>query len=238
MTWRLNFSAWWNNQLDARMAGRSFQDTFWSSPWAMPARSWAMVTSITPDRTASSKAAFSSAFRLLVMSFLPRAASPEALSSAALAFLNAKSRLDATVLAAEAARLGAAALVVAQEEGPLVPVMGAIKGFDGFAKIPVILIEGSAAKRLKARLEQGEVLRVRASIVTSREALYSGTSMASPHVAGAAALLRSQGITNPAAIEAALERFAADLGAPGRDPEFGFGLIDVRAALLGLGYAK
>ncbi len=65
-----------------------------------------------------------------------------------------------------------------------------------------------------------------------------GTSMASPHVAGAAALLRSQGIINPAAIEAALERFAVDLGAPGRDPQFGFGLIDVRAALLGLGYAK
>jgi serine protease len=65
-----------------------------------------------------------------------------------------------------------------------------------------------------------------------------GTSMASPHVAGAAALLYSQGITDPAAIEAALERFAVDLGAPGRDPEFGYGLIDVRAALQGLGVTR
>ena len=62
-----------------------------------------------------------------------------------------------------------------------------------------------------------------------------GTSMAAPHVAGAAALLYSQGITNPAAIEAALRHFAVDLGEPGRDPHFGYGLIDVRATLRGFG---
>ena len=43
------------------------------------------------------------------------------------------------------------------------------------------------------------------------------------------ALLYAQGITNPAAIEAAIKRFAVDLGAPGRDDEFGYGLIDARA---------
>ena len=66
----------------------------------------------------------------------------------------------------------------------------------------------------------------------------SGTSMAAPHVAGVAALLYSQGITNPKAIEAALKRSARDLGPPGRDPEYGFGLIDARAALRGLGVAR
>jgi serine protease len=65
-----------------------------------------------------------------------------------------------------------------------------------------------------------------------------GTSMAAPHVAGVAALLYSQGITNPAAIEAALKRFARDLGPPGPDPEYGAGLVDARAALRGLGVAK
>jgi serine protease len=65
-----------------------------------------------------------------------------------------------------------------------------------------------------------------------------GTSMSAPHVAGVAALLYSQGITTPAAIEAALERFATDLGPGGRDNEYGFGLVNPRAALRGMGLAK
>ena len=41
--------------------------------------------------------------------------------------------------------------------------------------------------------------------------------MAAPHVSGFAALLMQQGITSPAAIEAAMKQFASDLGAAGRD---------------------
>ena len=64
---------------------------------------------------------------------------------------------------------------------------------------------------------------------------YEGTSMATAHVSGLAAMLYQQGITKPAAIEAAMKRSATDLGTTGRDNEFGSGLINARAALRGLG---
>ena len=67
---------------------------------------------------------------------------------------------------------------------------------------------------------------------------YAGTSQATPHVAGAAAILMQQGITSPAAIEDALKRTAVDLGTPGRDNFFGHGLVNVRNAMFGIGAAK
>ena len=67
---------------------------------------------------------------------------------------------------------------------------------------------------------------------------YTGTSQATPHVSGLAAMLMQQGITSPAAIEAALEKFATDLGDPGRDDVFGYGLVEARDTLRGLGLAR
>jgi serine protease len=67
---------------------------------------------------------------------------------------------------------------------------------------------------------------------------YIGTSMASPHVAGLAAMMMQQGITNPAAIEDALKKYATDLGTPGRDNLYGFGLINARNSLFGMGVAR
>jgi subtilisin family serine protease len=61
---------------------------------------------------------------------------------------------------------------------------------------------------------------------------YQGTSMAAPHASGVAALLlaRNPSLT-PTQIRYALESTAKDLGDPGRDNTFGWGLIDARAAL-------
>jgi serine protease len=67
---------------------------------------------------------------------------------------------------------------------------------------------------------------------------YQGTSQATPHVSGVAAMLMQQGIVDPAVIEKVLETFATDLGDPGRDALYGFGLIEARSALRGLGVLK
>ena len=58
----------------------------------------------------------------------------------------------------------------------------------------------------------------------------AGTSMAAPHVAGTAAILVGRGATNPAQIEAGLQQTADDLGAPGVDPAYGHGRINVARA--------
>ncbi|MBE3072335.1 MAG: S8 family serine peptidase, partial [Acidobacteria bacterium] len=68
--------------------------------------------------------------------------------------------------------------------------------------------------------------------------LYQGTSMAAPHVSGLAALLMDQGITSPAAIEAAMKRYATDVGPAGRDNETGYGVINPKDTLRGLGLRR
>ena len=68
--------------------------------------------------------------------------------------------------------------------------------------------------------------------------------MATPHVTGTAALIMSQGVTLPGAVELLIEKTARAcvsgqgcnaLNAAGRNNEYGFGLVQPRAALHGFG---
>lgn len=82
----------------------------------------------------------------------------------------------------------------------------------------------------RAILEQaGKTITV--SNTADDYATFSGTSMATPHVAGVAALVWS---IAPSAtseqLQTALQQTAHDLGSTGRDVIFGFGLIDAFAA--------
>ena len=61
----------------------------------------------------------------------------------------------------------------------------------------------------------------------------AGTSQATPHVAGVAALLVGKGVRGQAAVQRILAT-ATDAGLPGPDAEYGAGIVNARAAVAGL----
>jgi serine protease len=64
---------------------------------------------------------------------------------------------------------------------------------------------------------------------------YVGTSMAAPHVSATAALVIASGVLGPhptpAQLESRLKTTARDLGTPGRDSRYGWGLVDAARAI-------
>ena len=74
-------------------------------------------------------------------------------------------------------------------------------------------------------------VQILSTLPGNRYGRMNGTSMAAPHVAGTAALaISSHRFTPAATIREILERTADNLGSPGRDDHFGFGLVDAEQA--------
>ena len=116
-------------------------------------------------------------------------------------------------------------------------VSGGFSGtLNGTSTIPAISISQEDGNTLKSGALNAGAVVANAGGVGSGYAYYDGTSMATPHVSGVAALVWSNvpSKTN-AEIRAALQITAEDLGTAGKDNSYGYGLIRAKAALDYLG---
>lgn len=124
---------------------------------------------------------------------------------------------------------GIAAVIYNNEPGPLLGTLGTV-----VTSIPSVGISDTEGADLLASLgSPAEVV-----LGPSDYAYFDGTSMATPHVAGVAALVWSQADTfgcSKEDIRTALEVTALDLGDTGRDNAYGHGLVQAKAAIDYLG---
>ena len=116
---------------------------------------------------------------------------------------------------------GIGAVIYNNVPGPLAMDLGGAK------TVPVVGADGNDAAALLARVGQTATVAVE----ISDYAAFNGTSMATPHVSSVAALVWSEHTNCTAAqMRASLNNSAMDLGAVGRDVNFGFGLVQAKTA--------
>lgn len=124
-----------------------------------------------------------------------------------------------------------AAVVHNHTPGNFNGTLGEPTASDGREWIPVVSVSLEDGLYLKDQIETGTTV---VTLINSdgNLAVLSGTSMASPHAVGVAALVRSR---NPSLssdeVRAILRNSVDDLGTPGFDPVFGHGRVNARRAV-------
>ena len=99
---------------------------------------------------------------------------------------------------------------------------------SGIATVPTVSVNRSLGQSLAGQLGSTTTLEV---VGNQDYAYYNGTSMATPHVAGVAALAWSANPSCTAAeVRAALAATALDLDSPGRDVRTGHGIVQAKDA--------
>jgi subtilisin family serine protease len=127
---------------------------------------------------------------------------------------------------------GCAAIVIHNHTpGNFNGTLGTEAASDGRPWIPAVSVSLEEGLYLKERIEAGTTVTTLFN-VAGNLAILSGTSMASPHAAGVAALVLSRDpARSPDEVRAILRASSDDLGTPGWDPVFGHGRINARRAV-------
>jgi subtilisin family serine protease len=126
-----------------------------------------------------------------------------------------------------AMKAGASAVILYNNvAGSLNPTLGAPSA-DWIPTIALSMEDGQAVASSLTPTSSGTLFNV-----AMAWNLDSGTSMATPHVTGVAALIfgKNPKLT-PDQVETIMERTATDLGVPNYDTRFGWGLVNAQAAL-------
>jgi subtilisin family serine protease len=134
--------------------------------------------------------------------------------------------------AEEAMNAGCAAIIIHNNQpGNFNGTLGAETTSDGRAWLPAVSITLDDGLYLKNQIESRPTTTSLFNVAGNLATL-SGTSMASPHATGVAALILSKNpALSPDQVRAILQGSAQDLGAPGWDPVFGYGRVNARRAV-------
>lgn len=122
---------------------------------------------------------------------------------------------------------GAVGAVIYNNEAGL--IQGALTNDGSLLAIPAMMIEQTVGQELVQALGRGETASVTLQTLATDYASFDGTSMATPHVAGVAALVKAANKSlTPAQVR---EIFATTSRNVGPEAEYAKGLVDAEAAV-------
>lgn len=131
-----------------------------------------------------------------------------------------------------AMKAGCAAIIIHNNQpGNFNGTLGAATAPNGSPWIPAVSLSLDDGLYLKNQIDT-RATTTALYVVPGNLAMLSGTSMASPHAAGVAAIILSKNPNlSPDEVRAILRSSAEDLGAAGWDPVYGYGRINARRAV-------